>query len=182
MGKIYTKTGDTGTTSLAGGTRVSKDHPRIRAYGKIDELISVLALLRCQDAVSPEIAGEIRDIQINLMNVSARVACETPSVLSAKLKPIDTKEIDFLERRIDAMQDSLPDLHYFVLPAGPRAAAICHIARTQCREAERLCVAVGVDALPSAVFRYLNRLSDYLFILSRFLCHAQNQAEDIWIP
>ncbi len=171
--KIYTKTGDAGTTSLVGGTRVSKAHPRVMAYGDLDELISWLGLIRAE-------AGEelpLRRIQIHLMNVSAHLANDGRS---QKLKPLDEGETEFLEHEIDRMTGLLPPLTAFVLPGGPRASAMAHIARTVCRRAERSAVQIEEKTPQDTIaIRYVNRLSDYLFTAARFLCGGK---DDFWLP
>jgi len=171
--KIYTKTGDAGTTSLVGGTRVSKAHPRVMTYGDLDELISYLGLIRCE--VDPELP--LRRIQIHLMNVSAHLANDGRT---AKLKPLDEAETAFLESEIDRMTAALPPQTAFVLPGEPRAASLAHVARTVCRRAERSAVQID-DKRDQDVLalRYINRLSDYLFTLARYLCAGH---DDYWLP
>lgn len=171
--KIYTKTGDAGTTSLVGGTRVSKAHPRVMAYGDLDELISCLGLLRCE----VQQALPLRRIQIHLMNVSAHLANDGRSV---KLQPLDEAEIRFLEEEIDRMTAVLPPQKAFVLPGEPRASSLAHVARTVCRRAERSAVQIDDKTeQDEAAIRYINRLSDYLFTLARFLCAGH---DDYWLP
>ena len=171
--KIYTKTGDAGTTSLVGGTRVSKAHPRVMTYGDLDELISCLGLLRCE--VDPGLP--LRRIQIHLMNVSAHLANDGRT---AKLKPLDEAETAFLESEIDRMTAELPPQTAFVLPGPPRAASLAHMARTICRRAERSAVLIEDKRDQDTVaIRYINRLSDYLFTLARYLCVGQ---DDYWLP
>ena len=171
--KIYTKTGDSGTTSLVGGTRVSKAHPRVMAYGDLDELISWLGLIRAE-------AGDelpLRRIQIHLMNVSAHLANDGRSL---KLKPLDEGETAFLESEIDRMTGLLPPQTAFVLPGGPKTSAMAHIARTVCRRAERSAVQIEEKTDQDVIaIRYVNRLSDYLFTLARFLCAGN---DDFWLP
>ncbi|MBR6424181.1 MAG: cob(I)yrinic acid a,c-diamide adenosyltransferase [Bacteroidales bacterium] len=172
--KIYTKTGDSGTTSLVGGTRVSKAHPRVMAYGDLDELISYLGLLRC------ETSGRdlpLRRIQIHLMNVSAHLANDGRS---AKLKPLDEAETAFLESEIDRMTEALPPQTAFILPGEPHDASLAHVARTVCRRAERSAVQIDPKTDQDVVaIRYVNRLSDYLFALARYLCDGR---DDNWLP
>ena len=171
--KIYTKTGDAGTTSLVGGTRVSKAHPRVMTYGDLDELISLLGLLRCE--TDPELP--LRRIQIHLMNASAHLANDGRST---KLKPLDEAETAFLEEEIDRMTAALPPQTAFVLPGEPHAASLAHVARTVCRRAERSAVQIENRTEQDAVaIRYVNRLSDYLFTLARFLSAGQ---DDFWLP
>ena len=175
--KIYTKTGDAGTTSLVGGTRVSKAHPRVMTYGDLDELISYLGLLRCETA-GKELP--LRRIQIHLMNVSAHLANDGRSL---KLKPLDEAETAFLESEIDRMTAELPPQTAFVLPGEPHAASLAHVARTVCRRAERSAVGIEPKTDQDAIaIRYINRLSDYLFTLARFFCAITSTAEEFWLP
>lgn len=172
--KIYTKTGDAGTTSLVGGTRVSKAHPRVMTYGDLDELISLLGLLRCETA---DRDLPLRRIQIQLMNASAHLADDGRS---AKLKPFDEAETTFLEAEIDRMTGQMPPQTAFILPGEPHAAALAHVARTVCRRAERSAVQIEArTAQDQAALRYINRLSDYLFTLARHLSDGQ---DDNWLP
>ena len=173
---IYTKTGDKGTTSLADGTRVSKASARVMAYGDIDELISHLGILRSK--VSANIP--LRRIQVNLMNVSAHLATEK---FCPKLKTLDDAEVAFLESEIDRMTAELPPQKTFLLPAWPFEAAECHVARTVCRRCERSVIAIGeLRDVDRQAQIYLNRLSDYLFVLARFLCVTSGEEEDKWLP
>ncbi len=173
--KIYTKTGDSGETSLVGGKRVSKASARVNAYGDMDELISYIALLRCE---MPENDAVLRRIQQVLMTGSAHVASEGDNT---RLTPFPGDETRILEEEIDRMSGEIPPLRSFVLPAGPVQAAHCHVARCICRRSERACVALE-DGRPEveAVIRYLNRLSDFLFTLGRYQCHVHNISEDFW--
>lgn len=172
--KIYTKTGDAGMTSLVGGTRVSKAHPRVMAYGDLDELISLLGLLRC------ETSGQdlpLRRIQIQLMNASAILADDGRT---AKLKPFDEAETAFIETEIDRLSGLLPPQTAFILPGEPHAAALAHVARTVCRRAERSAVQIEQRSdQDQAALRYINRLSDYLFALARYLSDGH---DDNWLP
>ena len=181
--KIYTKTGDQGTTSLAYGGRVSKTHNRVEAYGDADELISHLGLLRSlcdEDERIAQCSAHLRVIQEDLMLISAHFASEGTS---PHIKPFPQERIAALEAEIDRMTDEMPPLGSFVLPAGPRAAAECHIARTVCRRCERSALRIeGRNEADETGIRYLNRLSDYLFTLARYLCFASGVAEDFWIP
>lgn len=183
--KIYTKTGDKGQTSLVGGCRVSKAHPRVMTYGDVDELISWLALLRseivssrCEGADSDTV---LRRIQIFLMNASAHLAAEGES--EDRLKPLDTSEIGFLESEIDRMTAQMPPQTAFVLPGAPRLSAMCHIARTVCRRAERSAVQIEhPDGQDLTALSYINRLSDYLFTLARYAAFKEGVKEDFWLP
>ena len=172
--KIYTKTGDAGTTSLVGGTRVSKAHPRVMTYGDLDELISLLGVLRCETA---EEDLPLRRIQIHLMNASAHLANDGRST---KLKPLDEGETAFLEEEIDRMTALLPPQTAFILPGAPHASSLAHVARTVCRRAERSAVLIEEKTdQDKAAIRYVNRLSDYLFTLARYLCAGH---DDYWLP
>ena len=173
--KIYTKTGDSGETSLVGGKRVSKASLRVCAYGDMDELISYIGLLRCE---IPQSDAFLRRVQAVLMTGSAHIASE---VENPRLTPFPYEEIRTLEEEIDRLSALMPPMKSFVLPAGPAAAAHCHIARCVCRRSERSCVARG-DHSPAVqdVIRYLNRLSDLLFTLGRYQCCAGNIPEDFW--
>ena len=174
--KIYTKTGDEGTTSLVGGERVSKASLRVNAYGDVDELISHLGVLRSEtDEDLP-----LKRIQCDLMKISAHFASgkDIPA-----LKKTGKEDIAFLEEQIDSLTAKLPPMNFFVLPAGPRASADCHVARTVCRRAERSAIAMDSKTEQDSLgIRYLNRLSDYLFTLARYLCIASGAEEDRWIP
>ena len=174
---IYTKTGDKGTTSLVGGARVSKDDTRVHAYGTVDELISHIALLRA-DAYNEPYSENLRRIQANLMLIAAHLAADEHG--AKKLKPFDASETDFLENQIDRMTAALPEQIAFILPERPRVAAECHIARSVCRRAERNSIAVMNDPRLEPGVKYLNRLSDYLFVYARFLAKEANIADDFW--
>ncbi len=174
--KIYTKTGDTGNTSLVGGTRVLKSHPRVEAYGNVDELVSHFALLRVK---IPDTQETFRRIQTNLMLGSAHLAADKQI---DRLKNFEAGEIEFLEQQIDLMTSELPAQKSFIVPAGPESAACCHIARTVCRRAERAIVALeDRNEEVEKVLKYVNRLSDYLFTLSRYQCLKEGLTEDLWL-
>lgn len=176
--KIYTKTGDTGTTSLVGGERVPKCSPRVMAYGDVDELVSWLGVLRSE--VPEETGAVLRRIQTDLMVVSSHFASGSENL---KLKNLDPAEVEFLESEMDALTSSLPAQNTFLIPCGPKPAADCHVARTVCRRAERSAVAMpeitGQDALG---IKFLNRLSDFLYTLARHLQVSAGVPEDKWIP
>ncbi|MDR0667832.1 MAG: cob(I)yrinic acid a,c-diamide adenosyltransferase [Prevotellaceae bacterium] len=178
--KIYTKKGDAGETSLVGGTRTAKNAPRVEAYGTTDELISWIGLLR-SDAAAKPYHPLLRRIQECLMTCAALLAADEQAY--KKLPAVSSADIHALEVAIDDMQSSLTPLRAFILPAAPQVAAVCHIARTVCRRAERCAVGVAREApLDDHVLRYLNRLSDYLFTLSRRLAADSGAADDCWIP
>ncbi|MDR2361974.1 MAG: cob(I)yrinic acid a,c-diamide adenosyltransferase [Prevotellaceae bacterium] len=176
--KVYTKKGDAGETSLVGGTRTAKNAPRVEAYGTVDELISWIGLLRC-DVVAEPYTPLLRRIQECLMTCAALLAADEQA--HKKLPAITSADITALETAIDGMQGRLVPLRAFVLPAAPRVAAVCHIARTICRRAERCAVGVARQAsLDDNVLRYLNRLSDYLFTLARQLTADSRMDDDYW--
>jgi cob(I)alamin adenosyltransferase len=171
--KIYTKTGDAGTTALFGGKRVSKSDLRVDAYGTVDELNSYLGLLRDQ-----QVDG-LLEIQDRLFTLGAMLATE-PGNTKVKIPHLVEADIVALEKAIDKMEEDLEPMKHFILPGGHQTVSFCHIARTVCRRAERLAVALNdVDPL---ILKYLNRLSDYLFVLSRFLAKKLNAKETPWHP
>ena len=181
--KIYTKTGDGGTTSLIGGKRVGKDHPRVEAYGSVDELMAHLGYLR--DNLSEETDGALRQELLRILNdlmvLSATLACEDEQ--AGTLPALTGEDVRFLEQRVDAMQQALPKLDKFTLPGGHPLVSLAHIARTVCRRAERNTVAVGsgTEGGKTAV-RYLNRLSDYLYTLGRRIAQEYHAEELLWVP
>lgn len=175
--KVYTKTGDKGTTSLVGGTRVSKDDPRVDAYGHVDELIAHIALLRA-DALGMPLHENLRRIQSNLMLVAAHFASESDK--ASRIKEINPLEIEFLEKQIDLMTEQLPPQNAFILPERPRVSAECHIARTVCRRAERASIVFIPEPRIEASIKYLNRLSDYLYVYARYLAMTNNIPDDFW--
>jgi len=176
--KIYTKTGDRGTTSLAGGTRVSKTDPRVEAYGTVDELIAHLGLLRAFNHDHPQ-DEEIRQIQQCLMTISALLS--TDEKTKKALPEIKPSDIHQLENSMDMMEKDLPPLRSFVLPSPPALVAQCHVARTVCRRAERTVIAASNQfIIDEHIIPYLNRLSDYLFVLSRQLSHNAGKSEVVW--
>lgn len=167
--KIYTKTGDAGETGLFGGGRVSKAHPRVAAYGDVDELNAAIGVAR---AAAPENLGAevLEQIQRDLFAVGAELAAPEPAKLAKTLAghPIGEPDVARLERAIDAHEAALPPLREFILPGGTAKAASLHFARTACRRAERAVVALSHEAAVSpAILQYLNRLSDLLFVLAR---------------
>jgi cob(I)alamin adenosyltransferase len=186
--KVYTKTGDTGTTSLFGGTRVPKDHIRIESYGTVDELNSYIGLVRDQEMNThyKEILVEIQD---RLFTIGAILA--TPPEKEVKkngelrLKKLGILEsdIELLENEIDAMEAELPPMTHFVLPGGHTTVSYCHLSRCVCRRAERLAVHLSHnEPVAEIAIKYLNRLSDYLFVLARKLSQDLQAEEVQWIP
>jgi cob(I)alamin adenosyltransferase len=185
LNRIYTRLGDAGETSLAGGQRVPKDHPRIAAYGTVDELNACLALARlsCGEAEKlRELAAILRRVQHELFNLGSILATMPEDVHPRQARVTDN-EITQLEREIDHMNAELAPLRSFVLPGGTRVNAELHVARTVCRRAERLLVALArQEEVPPEAVRYLNRLSDALFVWSRWVNHTLGVAETLWDP
>lgn len=180
--KIYTRTGDTGQTSLLGGARVPKHHLRIESYGTVDELNSYLGLLRDHVGTIEGLQDEITGIQEILFTLGSHLAAE-PGKANVWLPDLETSQVDFLERRMDEMNEVLPEMRNFVLPGGHPAVSVCHIARCVCRRAERLCVHLSEESeVNSLIVIYLNRLSDYLFVLSRKLSQDFGADEKPWKP
>ena len=186
--KVYTKTGDTGTTALFGGTRVPKHHIRIESYGTIDELNSHIGLIRDQE-MNPMYKNVLIEIQDRLFTVGAILATPPEKEIlksgEKRLKNLGIIEsdIEFLENEIDAMEESLPQMTHFVLPGGHTTVSYCHIARCVCRRAERLAVHLNdIEPTDEGVIKYLNRLSDHLFVLARKLTYDLQADEVKWIP
>ncbi len=178
--KIYTKKGDNGTTQLIGGKRVPKNHERIEAYGTVDELNSYMGLLRDQ-SVGEETYDLIITIQNKLFTIGALLANQD-GTNKMKLPLLDEEDVTLLEKEIDKMNDSLPEMRSFILPGGHTTVSFCHIARCVCRRAERLTTQIGEDILQKEIIlKYLNRLSDYLFVLSRYLTKNLDATEIPWI-
>ena len=179
--KVYTKTGDQGQTSLFGGKRVKKSHLRIEAYGTIDELNSWVGLIRDQE-IPTTAAAELIEIQDRLFTVGSLLATEDGKMVD-KLPKLQEGDLTFLEEAMDRMDEQLPAMTSFVLPGGHTTVSYCHIARCVCRRSERLVVALQEEEVISAqITQYLNRLSDYLFVLSRFLTKELNADETPWKP
>ncbi|WP_127845252.1 cob(I)yrinic acid a,c-diamide adenosyltransferase [Psychroflexus aestuariivivens] len=186
--KIYTKTGDKGTTALFGGTRVPKHHIRIDSYGTVDELNANIGLVRDQN-IDEHSKSTLEKIQDKLFTVGAILATDPEK---AKLKngkerlnipKISKEDVQFLETEIDKMNEDLPEMTHFVLPGGHPSVSHCHVARTVCRRAERISAALHeIEAFDELVLQYLNRLSDYLFVLSRKIAKDVNAEEVKWIP
>jgi len=178
--KVYTKTGDKGTTGLIGGTRVSKSDVRIDAYGTVDELNSYIGLV-IELISDPHSKETLREIQDRLFTVGSLLASDPHKVIKMKLPGLFETDIHFLENEIDVMNASLPEMKLFLLPGGSQSVATIHIARCVCRRAERLVVELSkTEPLPDHVLIYLNRLSDYLFMLSRFICKLEGDVEIPW--
>lgn len=179
--KIYTKTGDRGETSLIGGTRVPKFHLRIECYGTVDELNSYVGLIQCQE-IDIHAKQILKEIQDRLFTIGASLAAD-PEKSRMKIPDLNLTDITLLETEMDEMNEILPELKHFVLPGGNTVVSYCHIARCICRRAERLTVHLAMDSfVDDKVTIYLNRLSDYLFVLSRKLAFDDKTDESIWLP
>ena len=178
--KIYTKTGDAGETGLFGGARVSKASLRVAAYGEVDELNSTIGWARV--AVSnPELDGLLNKIQNELFEVGAELGSTTDRKEKGGLPIIEEAQVDVLEKAIDTYEEGPPPLTSFVLPGGSESASRFHVARCVCRRAERALVALGAhEAVRGELFRYLNRLSDLLFVLARYANHAAGVPDIPW--
>lgn len=181
--KIYTKTGDAGNTSLIGGTKVPKSHIRIDTYGTVDELNSYIGL--CNDQLQDgESKHMLKEIQDRLFTIGSSLACDPDREPMMKIPDLKESDVQLLETEIDRMNEKVPPMRSFILPGGHVAVSSLHVARCICRRAERLCVELQqsggfIDAL---VIKYLNRLSDYLFVLSRYTGHLLGVEEVPWKP
>ena len=179
--KIYTKTGDKGHTSLIGGTRIPKYDLRIEAYGTVDELNSNIGLVRDQniDTHSKEILIELQD---RLFTIGSLLAAD-PEKNKMTLPQISETDIELLEKEIDKMNESLPEMKSFVLPGGHTTVSFCHVARCVCRRAERCVLRLNEEQpVNELIYKYLNRLSDYLFVLSRHFTQELKATETPWKP
>lgn len=186
--KIYTKTGDKGTTALFGGTRVPKSHIRIEAYGTVDELNANLGLLRDQK-IDKAASEMLLKIQHQLFTIGSMLATDPEKAVlkSGKqrldISKIKSEDIETLENEMDKMNETLPDMTHFILPGGHPTVSICHICRCVCRRAERLATALyNLEPFDESILKYLNRLSDYLFVLARKLTTNLAVEEIKWIP
>lgn len=186
--KIYTKTGDKGTTALFGGTRVPKHHIRIESYGTVDELNSHIGLIRDQE-INHHYKIVLIHIQDRLFTIGAVLATDPEkSILKngknrLNIPKLSLEDIERLEQEIDSMNMALPPMTHFVLPGGHQTVSFCHIARCVCRRAERLVTALNdIEAVEPHTLMYLNRLSDYLFVLARKLSNDLQADEIKWIP
>ncbi len=186
--KIYTKTGDKGTTALFGGTRVSKHDIRIESYGTLDELNSHIGLLRDQE-IDSNSKKQLITIQEKLFVIGAILATDPEKAILKNgkerldIKRINDLDIALLETEMDIMDEQLPPMTHFVLPGGHQTVSFCHIARSVCRRAERLATALYQEVpFEDNALKYLNRLSDYLFVMARFLSNQLQAKEIKWIP
>jgi len=174
--KIYTRTGDDGTTGLGNGERVAKDCPRVEAFGTVDELNSCIGLVLATPILPPVIRTSLTGIQHRLFDLGGELAVPGRDIIL----PADTTD---LEQVLDELNADLPSLKDFVLPGGTPGAAACHLARAVCRRAERAVIALQRDdTVNPASVRYLNRLSDLLFVMSRVLCRVDGGSEVLWQP
>ncbi|MCB0703710.1 MAG: cob(I)yrinic acid a,c-diamide adenosyltransferase [Saprospiraceae bacterium] len=177
--RIYTKTGDQGETGLFGGKRLSKAHIRIDSYGTVDELNSCLGLVRDHLEIE-SIRQELLEIQSLLFTIGSNLASDPEK--KSGVPALRETEIEKLEKAIDRMEESLPPLKNFILPGGHPAVSFIHLARTVCRRAERITVALAeLEPVEETLIKYLNRLSDYLFVLARYTGHKLGVSEIPWI-
>ncbi len=179
--KIYTKTGDAGQTSLIGGTKVPKSHIRINAYGTVDELNTYTGLL--SDQIADMHGREIlREIQDRLFTIGSALACDPHKDIALKMPDLHESDIQLLEKEIDGMNEILPEMKSFILPGGHPTVSTAHICRTVCRRAERIVVELDIveQLHQPLVIKYLNRLSDYFFVLARYIGHSLGVEEIPW--
>lgn len=177
--KVYTKKGDGGETSLLGGTRVKKNHARIEAYGTVDELNSFIGLIR-DSAKYKDANVFLEGIQNDLFAIGSALAAD-PAKNNVKFKTVEAAHIQAMEKEVDQMEEELPALKNFILPGGDLTASFCHTARCVCRRAERAVVYLNeLEGVENILMQYLNRLSDYLFVLARFYTLKQGGVETLW--
>ncbi len=178
--KIYTKTGDDGTTGLVGGSRVKKYDVRLEAYGTVDELNASLGIIRSCE-LPEEFAGWLIEVQNKLFNMGSRLASDEKGDAFTSGLSITEKDILFLENAIDEMESTLPELTQFILPGGAPAPAQCHVARTVCRRAERRILEFAEqNKVQPEIIKYMNRLSDFLFVLARKLTAIRGLEDMAW--
>ena len=179
--KVYTKKGDTGTTQLIGGTRVPKHALRIESYGTVDELNAHIGLIRDQE-INSDYVAQLIEVQDRLFTLGSLLAAD-PETNKMKLPEISEEDVVYLENCIDEMDAQLPEMKFFVLPGGHSTVSYCHIARCVCRRAERITNNLNeVSQVDPIILKYLNRLSDYLFVLSRKLSQDLSATEQPWKP
>jgi cob(I)alamin adenosyltransferase len=181
--KIYTKTGDLGKTSLIGGTKVPKNNIRIEAYGTVDELNSFIGLTADQLTQQP-LKDILKEIQDRLFTIGSSLACDPDKESKLKIPDLKESDIELLENEIDKMNEDLEEMKSFILPGGHVAISTAHVTRCVCRRAERICVNMQENNLfvEPLVIKYLNRLSDYLFVLARYIGHLLDVADVPWKP
>jgi len=174
LSKIYTRTGDDGSTGLGDGSRVAKDSLRVEAYGSVDETNSCIGVVLAQSRLPPEVRRCLTDVQHDLFDLGGELCIPGHRVIAAS-------HVERLERELDALNENLPPLKEFILPGGGAAAAACHVARAVCRRAERRCwTLAGKESVAPEALTYLNRLSDLLFVSARVLARAENGSEVFW--
>lgn len=179
--KVYTKKGDKGTTSLIGGTRVPKHSLRIESYGTVDELNSYIGLIRDQQ-IDADYKAQLIEIQDRLFTIGSSLAAD-PEKSKMKLPDLLESDVQFLEEKMDEMDAQLPEMRFFVLPGGHTTVSFCHLARCVCRRAERITTNLQENEFVAPiVMQYLNRLSDYLFVLGRKLTQDLGAEEQPWKP
>lgn len=181
--RIYTRTGDKGTTSLIGGTKVPKSHLRIEAYGTVDELNSHIGL--CRDLIGDEtVRTRLLEVQDRLFTIGSSLACDPEKEPRMRLPDLRDEDVKGLEEEIDRMSEQIPPMRSFILPGGDPVVSQLHIARCICRRAERCCVRLELESLEveGILLKYLNRLSDYLFVLARYMTHLLGREEIPWKP
>lgn len=180
--KIYTKKGDDGTTGLLGGTRVPKHHARIESYGNVDELNSYIGLLR-DLAENDTHRRTLLEVQDRLFTMGSHLALDPQHVGKMKLPELSQADVDLLEKEMDRLEARLPEMKHFILPGGDVAVSHCHVARCICRRAERsVTLLYEINPVPEIILQYLNRLSDYLFVLARMISHEKKAVEIPWNP
>ena len=180
--KIYTKTGDDGTTMLFGGGRIPKHHLRIECYGTVDELNSYIGLL-CSQKMDAKYKTLLKEIQDRLFSVGANLATHPEKEGKVQKPELEEADIELLEKSMDEIQEQLPPLKHFILPGGHNTVSFCHIARCVCRRTERLVVALSEsEYVAPIILQYLNRLSDFLFVLARQLSYDLGVEELKWEP
>jgi cob(I)alamin adenosyltransferase len=181
--KIYTRTGDKGQTSLIGGTRVPKYHSRIEAYGTVDELNAFVGLIRDYNTIDQKLNSVLLEVQDRLFTLESHLAEDQQAAVTRKLPALAEKDVKFLENEIDRMNDELAPLSNFILPGGHPLVSYSHLARTVCRRAERIVIQLAeTHPVPASDMQYLNRLSDYFFVLARYFSKLTSSIETPWKP
>lgn len=183
--KVYTRSGDGGETSLVSGTRISKANMRISLYGDVDDLNSHIGYMRTlipSDSTFDDCADLFDSVQSSLFDLGSRLACESNLWEKYKLPEIRESIIEMMEQKIDSLDEKLPPLKNFILPGGTQFAAYTHVVRTTCRKVERKLIDFGdnTQAIPENSIKFLNRLSDFLFVYARYTNHFYEQPERIW--
>jgi len=180
--KIYTRTGDKGQTSLLGGARILKSDPRIEAYGTLDELNSYLGLVRDQEVNAPR-ADFLKEVQDRIFTIGSHLASDPGKDKLKRVPDLFEADVQALEQGIDQMNEDLPPMRSFILPGGHQSVSFCHVARTVCRRAERRIIELDQeDEVEALIIQYINRLSDYLFVLGRKMAQELNAPDVPWKP